>query len=296
MTPEELVLWRKAGKIAHEALVYGASLIKKGANMREVCDKIDKKVVELGAKPAWPAQIGNNEVAAHYTPEPDDTAVFNDEVVSLDVGAQVDGYVGDNACTVDLSGKHGTILKASEEALLAAEKLLAPGVKTGEIGKAIQDAILKHGVRPVKNLSGHGITRFVIHDDPSVPNIATKDSDVLKEGMIIAIEPFATNGKGMIHEQEQANIFSFVEKKPIRSPYAREALQFIEKEYGPFPFCTRQLAAKFGLGKANLALRDLLQSNILHPHAPLVEEPGSIVAVFENTFLITKDGCERLTK
>lgn len=296
MNADELAQWRKAGKIAHEALQYGASLIKKGANMREVCDKIDKKIVELGAQPAWPSQIGNNNVAAHYTPEPDDDAVFSDEVVSLDVGAQLDGYVGDNACTIDLSGKHSLILKASEEALAAAEKALKPGAKTGEIGKVIQDAITKHGVRPVKNLSGHGISRYVIHDDPSIPNVATKDSDVLEEGMIVAIEPFATNGSGMIHEQEQANIFSLIRQKPVRSPYAREVLKHIEDEYGPFPFTTRHLAATFGLGKVNLALRDLLNADILHPHPPLVEEDGSVVAVFEHTFLITKAGCERLTK
>lgn len=296
MNADELALWRKAGKIAHEALMYGASLVKKGANMREVCDRIDKKVVELGAKPAWPSQIGNNNVAAHFTPEPDDDAVFRDEVVCLDVGAQVDGYVGDNACTIDLSGKHAVMLKASEEALLAAEKMLKPGVKTGDIGKVIQETIMKHGVRPVKNLSGHGISRFVIHDDPVIPNVATTDSVVLEEGMVIAIEPFATNGSGMIHEQEQANIFSLLNDKPVRSTYGREVLKFIDEEYGTFPFTTRWLAAKFGLGKVNLALRDLLNADILHPHAPLVEEDGSVVAVFEHTFLITKTGCERLTK
>ena len=296
MNADELALWRNAGRIAHEALEYGASLIKKGASMREVCDKIDAKIIELGASPAWPTQIANNNIAAHFTPEPDDDTLFSDELVCLDVGAQIDGYVGDNAITVDLSGKNGHFVKASQDALAAAEKLLRPGMQIGLIGKAIQEAIQAHGLRPVKNLSGHGITRFEIHDHPTIPNVAADDMGVLEEGTVIAIEPFATNGRGMIHEQEQANLFSLVQKKPVRSPYAREVLKFVEENYGLFPFTTRWLSAKFGLGKVNLALRDLLQAGVFHPHPPLVEEPGSLVAVWENTYLITKDGCERLTK
>ncbi len=296
MTPEELAQWRKAGKIANEALLYGASLIKPGASMREVCDKIDAKILSLGARPAWPTQVACNNIAAHYTPEPDDDRVFKDELVCLDVGAHVDGYVGDNAITVDLSGKHGNFVKASESALLAAEKMLKPGVHLGEVGKVIQETILKHNLRPVKNLSGHGITQWEIHDFPTVPNIYVKEAETLKEGQIIAIEPFATDGSGMIHEQELSNLFSLTQKKPVRSPYAREVLKFIEEEYGPLPFTTRWLSAKFGIGKVNLALRDLLQAGMLHPHPPLVEDEGSFVAVYEHTFLITKDGCERLTK
>jgi methionyl aminopeptidase len=133
MDSHEYEKWKKAGRIAAEALQYGKSLIKPGASMREVCDKVDAKIIELGARPAWPTQIGCNEVAAHYTPDPDDDAVFQDELVCLDVGAHVDGYVGDNALTVDLSGKHGKFVEAAKHAMEAAAKMVKPGASISEI-------------------------------------------------------------------------------------------------------------------------------------------------------------------
>jgi len=293
---ENLDLWRKAGKIASEALDYGVSLIQNGANIREVCDKVDQKVIELGAKPAWPAQVALDSVAAHFTPDHDDDAVFDNHVVCMDIGAHIDGCVGDNASTVDLSGKHEQLINAAKAALGEAQKALRPGVELCEIGRVIERAIKQHGAIPVKNLSGHGINPWEIHDWPSVPNFDNGDDTELEEGMVIAIEPFATNGLGFVDEAEQGNIFSLVHKKPVRSPFARDLLKFIEKEYGPLPFAHRWLVGKFGLGKTNLGLRELMRVGALHSHPPLVEKGGGIVAQFENTFLITKNGCEVLTK
>lgn len=293
---EHFEQWQKAGRIAAEALEYGRTLIKNGANIMEVCDKIDQKVFDLGARPAWPAQLGLDAVAAHATPEPDDETVFDNNVVCLDVGAHVDGFVGDNALTVDLSGKYGDLLKASEDALNNAIKIVKTGVTLGEIGKTIQETIQSHNFQPVKNLSGHGINRWVIHDAPSVPNYATGDSRTLTGNQIIAIEPFATNGAGMIYEVDQGNLFALTNKKPVRSPFAREILQFIDKEYGPLPFTTRWLTKKFGLAKTNFALNELQRLGMLHAYPPLVEKNKGMVSVFEKTMLVTDDGAVITTK
>ena len=282
---EDLEKWKQAGHIAAQALEYGRLLIKPGAKIRDVCDAVDKKIIELGAKPAWPTQVGCDEIAAHQTPDPDDDAIFENQVICLDVGAHVDGFVGDNAVSVDLSGKYSDLVKASKEALDTAIKMLAPGVEILSIGKAIQEVITSHGFSPVKNLTGHGISRWVIHDKPSMPNYAT-GTGVLKAGQIIAIEPFATNGKGLIEEAEQSNLFALGEKKPVRSPFAREIQQFVEKEYGPLPFTTRWLTPKFGKGKVSLALRELLQVGSLRSYPPLVEQARGMVTVCEKTMLI----------
>ncbi len=295
MSPEELVKWRKAGQVAAQALEYGRTLIKKGAVMREVCDAVDAKIIELGALPAWPTQIGNDHVAAHFTPDPDDNTVFSDELVCLDVGAHVDGFIGDNAVTVDLLGKYSELVKASHEALAAAHKLLAPGVTLGELGSAIQEAITSHGFTPVRNLSGHGISQFVIHDSPSIPNHATASTVKLKEGQVIAIEPFATTGTGMVVEAQQCNLFSVLHERPVRSPYAREVLAFAKKIYGPLPFTTRWIAKAFGLGKAKLGIRELVNAGALHAYPALVEVSKGMVTVEEKTFLIG-DKTEVLTK
>lgn len=295
MTPEELKQWRKAGELAAQALTYGMKLIKKGSSILEVGEAVDKKIIELGGQPAWPTQISCDHIAAHFTSDAEDQTKFENQVASIDVGVSIDGYIGDTAGTVDLSGEHQELVKAVQKALDEAIKKVRVGVRVSEIGRAIQDAITSFGLSPVKNLSGHGISRWVIHDKPTVPNFDNGDKTTLQKGQIIAIEPFATNGVGMVEESEQANIFSFIQKKPARNPFAREILSYIEQNHPRLPFTTRWIAKKFGAGKTNLALRELVKLGVLEPHAPLVEKAKGKVSVFEKTVLVDEKP-EVLTK
>jgi methionyl aminopeptidase len=283
---QDLDTWRKAGKVAAEALAFGRGLVKDGANIREVCDRIDAKIVELGARPAWPSQVGLDHVAAHATPDAGDDAVFDGNVVCLDVGAHIDGCIGDNAATVDLSGQHAELLKASEEALENAIRAVGVGVALGEIGRVIEETIASHGLQPVRNLSGHGISRWVIHDAPTIPNHDTKDKTVLKGDQVIAIEPFVTDGAGSIQEHGRGNIFAVAGDRPIRSPAAREVLAFAKRTYRGLPFTSRWIAAEFGAGKARLALAELLRNGNLHAHPPLAERSKGMVAVFEKSMYV----------
>ncbi|MFH1849508.1 MAG: type II methionyl aminopeptidase [archaeon] len=282
---ENLDKWEQAGKLAAQTLIYGKSLIRPGASLLEVSDKIESRIHELGAKPAFPVQISMNDIAAHYCADPDDPVVFSDQVCSLDVGVHVDGCIGDNACTVDLSGRHSELLKASAEALKAAIDTVAVGVTLAEIGKAIQETISSFGFAPVRNLSGHGLDLYNIHTSPTVPNFDTGETRQLEKGSIIAIEPFATTGQGMIAETRNANIFSLVNRKPVRNMIARQLLKEIDS-YGGLPFTTRILARKFPLFKVNFALRELLQQNIIRSYPPLVEVKHGIVSQAEHTVLV----------
>lgn len=295
VTPDNIEKWRKAGRIAAQALQYGAKLIKKGAILREVCDAVDQKIIDLGARPGWPTQVGCDEVAAHYTPDPDDNTACDSQLICLDVGAHVDGCIGDNALTVDLSGKYTDLVKTAKDAFEAARKEVKIGAKIKDISAAIQQTIVDSGFAPVRNLSGHTISPYIIHDAPTIPNINTSLNTELVKGQVIAIEPFVTTGAGMVDESERANLFALWNKKPVRSAYAREVLQFVEQEYKNLPFTTRWLAKKFGPGKTNLALRELQQVGALHHYPPLVEVNKGMVAVHENTLLVD-DKVEVLTR
>ncbi len=281
----ELEDWRKAGKIAAQALSYGATLIKPGASFLEVSDKIEEKIKELGGEMAFPAQMSMDHIAAHYCADPDEDTVFENQVVSLDVGVHVNGAIGDNAVTVDLSGKYNELVKASREALNNAQKVLGVGTTLGEIGKTIQETIKSYGYTPIHNLSGHGLGRFNIHTSPSIPNFDTRDETELEDGMIIAIEPFATDGAGMIYEIDSANLFSFIKAKPVRSQITREVLKEI-KQYSTLPFTTRWLTRKLPAFKVNYALKDMLQNGIIRKYPPLPDKNKGIVTQAENTFLI----------
>ena len=218
----------EAGKIASEALHYGAKLIKVDASLLDVTEKVEKKVLDMGGEFAFPPQISLNEVAAHECADPNDKTVFKKgDLAKIDVGVMIDGYIGDNALTVDL-GDNEKLVQASRDALNNALKIIGPSVSLSEIGSTIQDTITKLGFAPVRNLSGHGLAQYVYHDKPSIPNFNTGDNTKLKEGQVIAIEPFASNGAGIIFESSSPNIFSLTKKKPVRNIITRNVLKEIE--------------------------------------------------------------------
>lgn len=287
--------WKKAGHIAHEALVYGASLIKADVKLSDVSDAVEKKIYELGGELAFPVNISLNEVAAHDTPFPIEERRFGkDDIVKLDVGVHINGAIGDTAMTIDISGKNSKLVSASKEALNEAIKMIKPGVKTKEIGKVVEATIQKYGFQPIRNLSGHQIKEYHLHAGLTIPNYDDGSNNVLKEGMIIAVEPFATSGEGFIQEGPNAEIFSLMQKRPLRSLFAREALKLLESRNN-LPTSSRWLAQKMGALKSSFALKEMNQNDMLHLYPALIEVKKGLVSQAEHTLLVTKDGCEILT-
>ncbi|MDP6600189.1 MAG: type II methionyl aminopeptidase [Candidatus Woesearchaeota archaeon] len=284
MDKEDIEKLKKAGKTAAQVLGYGKGLIKKDASMVEVLDKTEEKIFELGAKPAFPAQISCNHLAAHYCPDEEDKTVFSDQLVCLDVGVHVDGFIGDTAATVDLSGKYSDLVKAAEESLENAIKTIKVGVTLGEIGKAIQDTIQKYGFSPVRNLSGHGLGKYEIHTKPNIPNFDNGDSTQIDKGAVFAIEPFASTGAGIVQDSGIATVFELSNKKPVRNPITRQVLKEIES-YNELPFTTRWLTRKFG-AKAKFALREMEQLGMLHAHHPLADKDKGMISQAEHSILI----------
>jgi len=291
----ELEDWKKAGRIAAQARDYGAKLIVKGAKLIDVSDAVEKKILELGGQMAFPAQISCNHIAAHYCAKHEDETVFENQLASLDVGVHINGCIGDTAVTVDLSGENAKLVEASRAALNAAIVMIKAGVTLGEVGRAIHKEITAQGFAPVVNLSGHGLEKYTVHAKPSIPNYDTGENTPLVENQIVAIEPFATTGKGMIEEGADADIFSLEKKKPIRNPFARDILKEIAR-YNGLPFTTRWLTRKFPLMKVGNGLGELMRQKIIKSYPPLVEVANGLVSQAEHTVLVTKEGCEILTK
>lgn len=287
--------WKKAGNLSHQALKYGESLMKKDASILDICKKIDDKIIELGARPAWPSQISLNNVAAHYCPEEDSDFILKDDVAKLDVGVSYNGCIGDNALTVDLSGKNQDLVKATKEALDAAIESLKPGIEIGKVGRVIQEVITSYNLSPIRNLSGHGVDKFQIHTAPTMPNYDNGDTTKLVEDQIIAIEPFATNGAGKVRDGGTATVFMLYRPKPMRDMMARKILKELES-YDGLVFARRWLWDKFPKMRVNMALMQLINQKSVEAFPPLVEEANGLVSQHENTMLITKDGCEVLTK
>jgi len=287
MGNDEFNSYIKAGKIAGTALKYGASLIKVGVSVLEVTEAVEKKILELGGEFAFPPQISLNDTAAHCCSSIDDKTMFKDgDVAKLDCGVHINGFVADNAVTVVLSDdpKLKLLSEASKAALHAAIKVVRPGVNVREIGAAIEKEIKSRGFNPVVNLSGHGLAKFVIHDSPSIPNIEAGNA-VLREDQVIAIEPFASTGAGMIYEGANPTIHALTGMRPVRSPMTREVLQTIQ-EYQGLPFASRWLVKKHGLGKTMFALKELRTLGILNDYPPLPDKGHGLVSQHEHTIIV----------
>ena len=273
----------KAGKIAAGALEFGASLIKKDALLLEMTNRIEERIFKNGGRLAFPINISINHVAAHNTVMPDDKNVFHEnDLVKLDIGVHVNGFIADTATTIDLSGKNKEIVMASREALNAALRISRPGVKAREIGMEIHEKITSFGFSPIKNLSGHMLNEYKVHGEITIPNYDNGDNTELKEGMAIAIEPFATTGEGIVIEGKPSGIYRLEKKKAIRDANARRALDFIEKEFKTLPFSKRSL---------NIPMRDFIlnlleKEGIIYQYPQLVERSKGIVSQAEHSVII----------
>ena len=295
---EELDNFREAAKVTAKARDLGLKKIKVGSKMVDVLDELDQHILDQGAKLAFPTQISMNDVAAHYcNADNDETEFTQEDIASLDLGAMVHGCPGDTARTFDLTPdkRFSELIAASKEALDSAIKLVKDGVYTSTLGREIHSQAKKFGFKPVVNLSGHGLSIRDLHTTPSIPNVDTKDAVELKDGMIIAIEPFITDGAGLVVEKGGPEVFMQHSKKPVRSPITRSVLKEIEK-YEGMPFAKRYLDRKLGASKVNYALRDLYKNQILERFPPLVDKDGGKVAQSEHQLLVTEDGCEILTR
>jgi methionyl aminopeptidase len=286
--------YRQAGKLSSKALQKGAKKIKPGVKLLDVAETVEKVIADGGGQLAFPVNISQNERAAHYTPCIEDDTVFGKDVVKLDVGAQVEGFIGDNALTVDLTGKNLKLVKASEKALEEAIKTVRPGVKNTEVGKAIQQAIESRGFKPVENLSGHVLAQNLLHTGRSIPNVEWGSEFVIEEGMAIAIEPFATQGRGHVTEERRVEIFSLSKVMPVRNRDARKILEHVMEHNQFLPFSERSLAGIAKGFRLKAALKELIEKGVFETY-PVLRDVD-LVSQKEKTVLVTKDGCEILTK
>jgi methionyl aminopeptidase len=296
MDSTELQKWRQAGKLGSETLAYAKSIVKLDMPLLELAEKIEEFVESKKAKFAFPVNLSKDEIAAHFSPQ------YGSEekaegLLKIDLGVSLDGYISDLSCTVDLTKekKYTKLIEASQKALNEAIKLIKPGIEIRKIGKAIQEAISSYGFAPIVNLSGHELQQWKLHAGLTIPNFDNNSDVKLKEGQVLAIEPFATTGQGMIQDGKPSGIYNFLEKHSARDPLAKEILAFIEQEYHELPFSSRWIVKKFGT-RALFSLRALEQAQALHQFKQLVEKTKMPVSQAEATVLVTKEGCEVLAK
>jgi methionyl aminopeptidase len=278
--------YAKAGKISSQIKTEVLEKMKPGMKIIDLAEFIEKRTIELGGQPAFPVNIGINDVTAHYTPKADDAIVIKvGDLVKIDHGVHVDGWVADMAYTY--CTEKSELIKVVEHALNAGIKIIKLGVKISEISRAINETVEAAGLGVVVNLTGHGLDQYIIHGPPTIPNIKNDSGETLKEGDVIALEPFVCEKNGYVKESEPCEIFSLLQPKPVRLPEARMILELAGNEYMDLPFCKRWLVKK-GLSnfKVSFALRQLEISEAIRSYPVLKERNSMPVAQAEHTVIV----------
>ncbi|MBI2547007.1 MAG: type II methionyl aminopeptidase [Candidatus Aenigmarchaeota archaeon] len=286
MEKDELKSYEKAFLLTEDALGFAEKLVKEKAKVLDIANAVESRIMDIGGKPAWPVNISINEIAAHYTPSINDQLALKDgDMVKIDVGVQVNGYLCDRAFTVCIGKKTHPLIEASKKALEECLKLFVPGTKVCEISQVCEDTVNKLGFNVIRNLAGHRIDRYSQHESPSIPNGKNSMKDEIEAGKVYAMEVFVTDGSGLVVESSPAEIFQYNSDSPVRMWEARKLLELAKGDFEQLPFTRRWISGISPL-KIDMALKQLLQSEAIIEFPPLKEESNGMVAVTEKSVIV----------
>ena len=283
----------KAGKIAGEVRENVRKKNWIGSTLAEICEYVESEIIKRGAKCAFPVNTSVNEVAAHYTAEPNDSKTVSDtDLVKIDLGAQINGYIADTAVTVNYDPQYDSLVQTAEDALQNAMSMIKVGVKSKDVGRKIQNTIMDMGFKPIANLSGHSLDQYTIHAGKTVPNMWSIGSFDFSEDVAYACEPFVTakNGLGFVRNGKIKNIFALSSRKRTKDDEADKLLEFIWDNFNMLPFALRWIVKEWEEKEARRLLDILIKKKVVKAYAILVEASGKTVAQAEHTFIPTQTG------
>ena len=298
MDKDVLEKFRLSGKILRETREETKHFVKENVPILEICEKAENIIRKKGGKPAFPCNVSINEVAAHYTSPPgDEKKIPEGCVAKIDLGVQVDGYVTDTAFTACFNPEHRQMTEAAEHALKIAVENIHADMGISKIGSLIENSIRNRGFKPISNLTGHSVGRYLIHAGTSIPNVSQLSLTRVKFDEVYAIEPFVTlpDAIGRVEDNPEITIFRMVKAKSVKSNYAKQLLKHIESSFSTLPFAERWLKDVVPKAKHREAFKELLTSKSVMGYPVFVEVSGKPVTQAEHTVLIKDDGCEVLT-
>ena len=294
---EPLEALHEAGKIAAKVRDTVVKEIRPGVKVIDICDRAQALIQELGGQPAFPTNVDINHVAAHYCSPMGDTLVVPERsLVKLDVGVHVEGFIADTAITACFDPGLMYLVDAAEAGLNTAINTLKPGLSASDVGAAIEQTIKGRGAKPIRNLTGHKLARYVVHAGESIPNVSGHDRHVLEEGEVYAVEPFAVppTAEGLVTDGPPSNIYRFIKKRSLDGE-AKKMLKYIQEQHRTLPFASRWIMRRFQGSDTDAAFGELLASKCIMSYPQLLEKTRAKVAQAEHTVIITGDGCEVTT-
>ena len=329
-----LKYWHDAGHVARRVLEAVKEFIEPGKSWHETIVEAERLIKRNGGKPAFPATLAVNNLAAHFTTnhsvakpaEWEREMIFETgDLVKVDIGVHINGHIGDNALSFEVgnSGKHTEQIKAAKESRDAAIEMLHPGTPWYKVGAAAAQPSIDAGFQPIRNLCGHQLKPWELHAGVSVPSYACGPDHpgfrgLVEEGCVYAVEPFNTTGSNgrikNIGERNSSNIYRITgnvnwkralarkQLKPLGAQLARN----LEERYATLPFAERwafpMLEKPFPDAdeesrqtKWNALVKKLISIRFLETYHALGCEDGGMIGQFEHTVMVNSGGPEILT-
>ncbi len=305
-------MYEKSGNIVAKVREMAVKKVKDELKVLDLVEFVEEELRKQGGEVAFPCNVSINNVTAHYTsPSMDESLLKTGDLVKIDLGAHVDGYIADSAVTVLVGGDEGgsdnylsevevefqlKMIETAQEALENAISIIKDGVELGKVGEVVEDTITAENLNPVSNLTGHSMDRWILHSGLSIPNVRGENKHKIREGDVLAIEPFVTNGVGRVTDMKEIYIFRFMRDRPLRMVQARKLLDNIKQNYRNLPFAERWVQNSFKGRQFNLAMKKLIFSRALYPYHVLKEKSDARVAQAEHTVIVESDGCQIITE
>ena len=283
MDPEILEYYLEAGRIASSVREQTLNIVEEGGRLLDTAEYAEELTRQMGGKVAFPCNISINEIASHYTPLKGDRKFASKDLVKIDIGVHINGYIADTADTVEVDTNHNrTLIKAAREALNAAVNEIQEGVNTKYLGKVIENVIKSYNCFPMTDLTGHSMERYIIHSGVNIPNYGGASfGNILHAGDVVAVEPFTTLGRGMTRRGE-VRIYSLVGNMDSKNLLYQKLLS----HFNTLPFTRRWMDKPDELDK---------MMTKLHKYPVLMESGEYPVAQAEHTVIVEDKGCTVIT-
>ena len=283
--------------------------IKPGMSLSHIADWIESEIktrvkydashpLERGV--AFPSGVSVNHVTAHYRPNHGEKEYIlqKEDVIKVDYGVHVNGHIIDSAFTLAFDSKYDELIRISKNATHFAIKMCGPDVAVSEIGKAVEEYVeskevildgTTHRLHTMRELCGHSIGPYRIHDGLAIPNTRIENYPRrLQENQVVAIEPFITTGTGKSCESLTDNLpishYKMISHRP--SPL----LDILQKHFYTLPFSQKALCELYSTKDIDKELGKLVKEKYIESYPPIYSEPNSIVCQHEHTLFIKGNG------
>lgn len=312
--------YKNAAEIANKALAAVIPLAIPGAKIVDLCEKGDNLITELSGNVfknakkkiergvAFPTCISVNSTVCHFSPlQGDETVLAEGDMVKIDLGVHIDGFIAVVAHTLVLhapdapiTGRAADVLAAANTAAEVAIRLVRPGKKNKEVTEALQKVAAAYDCKVVEGVLSHQMKQFVIDANKVVLSVSNTETRVdefeFEENEVYSIDVVMSTGEGkprLLDERETSVYKRAIDRSySLKMKASRAIFSEINTKFAVMPFTARSLEEKRG---ARLGLVECVNHELLQPYPVLHEKPGDLVAHFKFTVLLMPNGSDRIT-